>query len=607
MPDITEHHAQLKKKQAAIEVFLNSLVASARTTSIYKPGHPMILQIAARIHDLLLKTLGTDSTLTLDIKAKTVVFEEEDLAESREVAAFASALHTLGIGQILFTNRLSPEGLAEFFRVLLAKPDEKTNLTELQKAVQNTKIDGLQMTFVLSFVVTGEQEENQQKPGQLTEEQIGAFLKARTLSDFLALLLHQNEGLIGKDAEKITDLLDGLLHRELSVEKFQEAMPWSFYDPRIRERWDQFAQGMPWEPKWKDGSRSRNGRGRLKGWGWAELSSWAAVFENSDLDALQSRPIREKPEAMRLSLEHIHGLLTRPTSERQPKYSILAYARLVAELGRDGGIPELFAEFDFWQGLASHPDLSPQLDTLQLEIRKRMVVPAFTEQMVQQLDRIGAEAEGLRKAGSLILYLGEDMIPLLLEELRKTSDKSARARLSGLLVSVCGKLGAGHLFKALADEDWFLVSQVILILGEVGSAEAVPAILPTLKHKHPRVREAAVKVLAKSRDPLVADGFAALASSATDPEEACKVVIALSLLNHPSLDFKLIGIFEKTKEYKVQVAVATALGRIPTERSAKFLLSHARRTWYEIATGRNKELRATALRSLQQIRKERKG
>ncbi|MEK7742776.1 MAG: hypothetical protein AAB578_00165, partial [Elusimicrobiota bacterium] len=136
-------------------------------------------------------------------------------------------------------------GFLELFRVLLLKPDEKNTLTDLQKAVQGTRIDGLQMMFILSFVVTGE-EEHKQMPGQLSEDQIAAFAAARDLPDFLALLQHQNEKLSGKEAEKVADLLDSLRYRDLTLEKFAEEFPWASYDPRLQARFAEADVVSPW-------------------------------------------------------------------------------------------------------------------------------------------------------------------------------------------------------------------------------------------------------------------------------------------------------------------------------------------------------------------------
>ncbi|MBI4425234.1 MAG: hypothetical protein HY554_16005, partial [Elusimicrobia bacterium] len=237
MPDIAEVRLD-RAKQVAIEQLVTGIVTGSKTVCLYRTGHPIIMQICERCVNLLKNALGQETTLTLDIKAKRLLVNDVELPETNDVNAFASTLHTLGVGQLLFTNRLAKEGVNDFFKMLVAKADEKTSLTDIQKAVQQVRIDGMQLTFVLSFVVTGEQAPTDQAPGHLTEEQVLAFLAARTLPDFLFLLLKQNEPLSGKAAENVTALLDSALNRELSVERFADGMPWASYDPRIKARFD---------------------------------------------------------------------------------------------------------------------------------------------------------------------------------------------------------------------------------------------------------------------------------------------------------------------------------------------------------------------------------
>ena len=208
MPDKPSDNQAQRLSLSAIATFVGSLMPSARMMALYKPDHPLVLQIAERSRNVLLKTLGQETTLVVDVKGKTVSYGEQALADSKDIAQFGSTLHTLGIGQVLFTNRLAKEGMRDLLRILVLKPDDAHPLTAIQQELQKTKIDGLQMTFILSFVATGENEEAAQIPGQLTEEQVSAFIRAETLPDFLILLLRQAEGFrrkAGRMGLKISD------------------------------------------------------------------------------------------------------------------------------------------------------------------------------------------------------------------------------------------------------------------------------------------------------------------------------------------------------------------------------------------------------------------
>ena len=107
------------------------------------------------------------------------------------------------------------------------------------------------------------------KPGELTEEQIVAYLKAGSLPDFLYLLFKQNEPLTSKEGELLTGLFDDLFARAVSLKEFEEGMPWSNYDPRIRKRYDELSAALRGRKKWDAAAlggdlslESEPGRGR---------------------------------------------------------------------------------------------------------------------------------------------------------------------------------------------------------------------------------------------------------------------------------------------------------------------------------------------------------
>ncbi len=70
------------QKKGAIETFLGSMMPSAKMMSLYKPGHPAIGPITERVNNLLMKTMGLEHTLVVDIKGKTISAEDVPLAET---------------------------------------------------------------------------------------------------------------------------------------------------------------------------------------------------------------------------------------------------------------------------------------------------------------------------------------------------------------------------------------------------------------------------------------------------------------------------------------------------------------------------------------------
>lgn len=587
----------LKGKALALQTLLAGMSKSAKTVALYKDGHPTILDITGRVHALLLKTLGQDTTMTVDIKAKTVVLEDVELPEDPEVASLAYALHTIGVGQVLFTNRVTPEGLLQFFRIVVAKADEKNTLTDLQKAVQQVRIDGLQMTFILSFVVTGETEQEEQAPGLLSEEEVAAFCRAASLPDLLTLLLKQNEPLHGKEAEAVTDLLDSVLHRDATLEALEEGMPWERYDERIRRRFTELA-GAARRPPRRPAGGERGPR-----WRWEATASWAACLHADDRAALESHQVHEKNDAMRWCLDELKALLDGGMHERQAKHALLAYARLLVEMGKDGLVAPLMAEVPRWKTMVAAPRLKAHAPLLGAALSEGLLTPSFMERLAASVAELEKGTAPFGRCVDLLGYLGEGCVPLLLAELAKAQDKTHRARLCSLLAQSASLLGTGLLGAALQDPDWFVASNVVAIFVEIGDPSCGPLLRPLLKHGHAKVREAACKALLKFPE---AEGIAAACDylASGEPEEVSKLVIAVSLVSLPGLDKMLISACERTPHDDTQLALLTALGRFPTNDSLHFLKAKARRTWYEILTNRRADVVKAAKQSLEILKRE---
>jgi hypothetical protein len=578
------------RRKTAVGAFVSALLTGARTAMLYKPGHQSIMAVAERVRELLSRTLAGETTLTLGLKAKSVTLDDLELDETAETVGFASSLHTLGIGQVLFTDRLSAEGMRDFFGVLTAKPEDGKTLSDLQKEVQLVRIDGLQMVFILSFVVTGEDDKAEQDPGQFTDQQLQALIGARTLGDFTALWLAQTTPLRGKQAEAVAELLDGLLYREISLEKFAEALPWTIYDPRLQQRWEQLREPAQWGPK---------GAAPHKRWSAGAASSWASTRTDYDFVALRSHETLEKPEAMRRCLEQAQALLDHAPTPSHRKYAALAYARLIGEFGRDGGFAVLLAERPRWPAACDNradPDW-----ILREQLKEELTVARVAEGWADLASRDESVRESLVAFAE---YLGEPLMPLLVERLREAADKDARLRLCSALAAACRRLGDAAVVAAVGDPDWFLASHAVAILHELGDPNRAKEVAPVLKHSHRKAREAAMRFLAKVGGEAAVSALAAFSVAGAYPEEIDKAVIVLSLVPHPAVRAKLIDGYHRTTSYQSRVAIARALSRFPGPDTVNTLKEAARRTWYEILSGAKNELHEAAKHSLEALKKE---
>ncbi|MBI2361808.1 MAG: HEAT repeat domain-containing protein [Elusimicrobia bacterium] len=584
-----------RKRREAIETLIAALVKSSRTIILYKPGHTLIGQVVERVLGMLRGAVGDEPNIQLDIKAKQVLVDEEPLTELPELVSFAVSLHTLGIGQVLLTARLGPEGLEQFMRILTWKADEKRTLSDLQKAVAETRIDGLQIISIMSFIVTGEEEEVVQKIGQLSEEELLALEAARTLPDFLHLLLRQNERLTSREADQLTALFDGALEGLSAVEDLEAQVPWSLYDARVRARWDGLRADLAGRTLWTR----------------APLVSELSLLDRGDRAFLAGHASHDAGASARHALSSVHALLDSPVGERQPRFALQAYVRLLDDMSRAGNVEGLLGEFGLWRSKSSDPRWGAHLAALRPQVEGVVPRAAVAEGMVRRLSERGAEAGVTEELRDFALSLGPAVMPLLVDELRRTTDKSAQKALSALLAALSHTLGAGAVAEALGDEDYFVVLQALAILDEIGYPQLSEKAAPLLRHPHPKTRSAVVRALGRSGTLPSAIALGAFIGEGEFPEEARLGAMALSQMQGVEAGKLLVAAYGANEDYETRVAIATSLSRQAGPEVESFLESITRQTFrqwlkglFGRLTGAPRDLREAALRSLAEVRKE---
>lgn len=110
--------------------------------------------------------------------------------------------------------------------------------------------------------------------------------------------------------------------------------------------------------------------------------------------------------------------------------------------------------------------------------------------------------------------LGEHCVESLLLGLAAEEDWEIRKPFLGFLAAH-KRAAVPALLKRLSDPSWYLVRNVLLILGEIADPATIAAIAPALKHAEPRVRRDAAAALGKIGGPRA---FALLRECLADPE-----------------------------------------------------------------------------------------
>jgi HEAT repeat protein len=105
----------------------------------------------------------------------------------------------------------------------------------------------------------------------------------------------------------------------------------------------------------------------------------------------------------------------------------------------------------------------------------------------------GTESEAQRSL-PLIRLMGEEGARRLVELLGTERQVSGRVRLMRLLKEL-GETAVEPLKRSLLDPRWYLVRNVVSVLGEIGDPGVAPAFLGLLSHPDPRVRKEVVQAL----------------------------------------------------------------------------------------------------------------
>jgi hypothetical protein len=139
----------------------------------------------------------------------------------------------------------------------------------------------------------------------------------------------------------------------------------------------------------------------------------------------------------------------------------------------------------------------------------------------EQIDDVAAYLRLLPEEGL------EEFATLLADE----PDRRARVRMCEALARV-GPPVIPVLVRRLGDQRWFVVRNVLYILGKVGQASALPSVLAALDHPHPRVRVEAVRTAS-----LIGGAGAAarLSRCARDPDPAVRRAV-IGVLSAPGND-----------------------------------------------------------------------
>ncbi len=158
-----------------------------------------------------------------------------------------------------------------------------------------------------------------------------------------------------------------------------------------------------------------------------------------------------------------------------------------------------------WDGLfpvlsvfASHSSLESTRHPEQIDIAserlRKLLTPEITGYMIARL--CNRREDRRKEIQQMLLLLGEEAMKQLLTALVDTEAAYIRRQIFNAL-TMFGEMVRLEAERRLDDERWFVVRQMVSLLGEIGNPQSLGAIKTTYAHKDMRVKKEVLKAIGR--------------------------------------------------------------------------------------------------------------
>lgn len=202
----------------------------------------------------------------------------------------------------------------------------------------------------------------------------------------------------------------------------------------------------------------------------------------------------------------------------------------------------------------------------------KVATPVVVEELVARLGKSRTEEERAELQAAL-LHAGTQVVTPLVRALSEAQDLSARRAYRDALVAL-ERVGIPLLEDMVGDERWFVVRNMVGILGEIRSAESLEHFARTVQHPDARVRRETVQALTKlggeESVPLLvralSDGDAGIRGAAA---------LGLGLSRVPAAVSPLMMRLAHEADAEAVAEIVRALGRLGDPRAVPPLAERA--------------------------------
>lgn len=225
---------------------------------------------------------------------------------------------------------------------------------------------------------------------------------------------------------------------------------------------------------------------------------------------------------------------------------------------------------------------------------------SMTTFLLDKIEERSAENEAL--LDRLCTTLGQTLAYPLIQRLCVVEALHARKAIA-MALTRSGEAAIPALLAMLKDERWYVVRNMVTILGEIGSAEAVSALQMTARHPEPKVRKEVIKAFLKINTTAGENTLISLMND-DDGDVVKQAIHSLGAIRSRAGLRPLIDIVTTSdaflKELSLKKHAILAIGRIGDRQATPILMDILEtRGW--LALGRWQELKITAATALGQL------
>lgn len=303
-----------------------------------------------------------------------------------------------------------------------------------------------------------------------------------------------------------------------------------------------------------------------------------------------------------LSLEQLLTQLPRESSDRRFKLLLNRVPPLVFQHLSECHLPLVLQTFQVLASLLGNRQLHKTRRGETLTCLHQVTSPIVIDFLIDTLCTRGVPKELRDRIMQTLVFLRDKSVAPLINRLTREKDTLARKLLSTNLVKL-GATAVPELISALQNRHWYVVRNVVAILGQIANPQTASHLIPLIWSDDLRIARETIRALARIGGDQAVDALLQLVDS-SHRELYPQAIIALGSIRNPVAVPSLVKIIESRdpfmKKTEIKIAAIKALGRIASDEAAPQLERLAKsRPWWK--KDRKTTLRIQAIAALVKI------